>query len=247
MPSHTFKNEFTTNFEYIKANSSETHKFTVVYLHGLCSDPWGKKPESIKSFCASHNLGFMRFELAGHGSDSPNYEWADINIWKEQVLEAIDEMVEGPVLLIGMSVSGWLALLAGEARPQRVVGIIGISAAPDFTAILYHDFMAPQQRQELETRGKISFATKDFAYTFTLRLIASGNQNLLLNRPIALHCPVHLLQGMQDACYPWQKTLEIAEKISHDNVTVKLLKNAGHRMQQPQDIAEMFKSIESFL
>lgn len=247
MPSHTFKNEFTTNYEYIKANSSKTHKFTVIYLHGLCSDPWGRKPESIKNFCESHNLGFMRFELAGHGSDTPNYERANINIWKEQVLEVIDDMVEGPVLLIGMSVSGWLALLAGEARPQRVIGIIGISAAPDFTDLLYQNFMTSQQRQELEMLGKISFATKDFAYTFTRSLIESGNQNLLLNRPIALLCPVHLLQGMQDACYPWEKTLEIADKISHDNVTVKLLKNASHRMQQPEDIAEMFKSIESFL
>lgn len=122
MPAHTFCSEFTTNFEYIKPNSPKTHSFTVVYLHGLCSDPWGRKPESIKAFCAGHGLGFMRFELAGHGSDSANYEKADLNVWKSQLLEVIDNMVAEPVLLIGMSVGGWLALLGGIERPEKVRG-----------------------------------------------------------------------------------------------------------------------------
>ena len=80
MPAHTFKNSFTTNFEYIKANSPKTHSFTIVYTHGLCSAPWGLKPETIKQFCSEHNLGFLRYEMAGHGSDIANYEHTDINI-----------------------------------------------------------------------------------------------------------------------------------------------------------------------
>ena len=102
MPAHTFCSEFTTNFEYIKPNSPKTHSFTVVYLHGLCSDPWGRKPESIKAFCAGHGLGYMRFELAGHGSDSDIYENAVLNVWKIQLLEVFEYMVAVPVLLIGM-------------------------------------------------------------------------------------------------------------------------------------------------
>ena len=102
MPVHTFKSRFTTNFEYIKANSAKTNNFTVLYLHGLCSNPWGRKPESIKSYCLENGLGFARFELAGHGSDIENYAKSDINVWKSQMLEMIDDIISEPVLLVGM-------------------------------------------------------------------------------------------------------------------------------------------------
>ena len=142
MPVHTFKSRFTTNFEYIKANSAKTNNFTVLYLHGLCSNPWGRKPESIKSFCIEKGLGFARFEMAGHGSDVENYAKSDINVWKSQMLEMIDDIISEPVLLVGMSVGGWLALLGGVLRPRRVVGIVGISAAPDFTIGLEEEYMS---------------------------------------------------------------------------------------------------------
>lgn len=247
MQSHKFKSNFTTNFEYSQVKSSETHKISVIYVHGLCSDPWGRKPESIKTFCKQHNLDFLRFELAGHGSDSANYEQGDLNIWREQLLEMIDDVVKGDILLIGMSVGGWMALLAGVARPQRVKAIIGISAAPDFASILYDEYMTSAQKEELEANGKVGFSTRDFTYVFTKRLFETARENALLNAPIPINCPVHLLQGMKDANFPWEKTLEIAQKITSGKVTVKLLKSSSHRMQEPNDIAEMFKSIETLI
>ncbi len=247
MPAHIFKNSFTTNFEYIKANSLTTHNFTIVYIHGLCSTPWGLKPESIKSFCIKYGLGFLRYEMAGHGSDIANYEKADINIWKEQLLEIIDEMTEGNILLIGTSMGGWLSLLGAEARPERIIGVIGISAAPDFTIGLENSYLSDTQKQEINEKGKIEFVTNDFTYVFTSALLKSGRENQLLNRKININCPVHLLQGMQDAAYPWKYSLQIVECLASKDVTLKLIKNANHRMQEPSDLSEICQSIETFM
>lgn len=214
-------------------------------MHGLYSDPWGRKPESVKSYCQEHGLDFFRYELIGHGSDSDHYEQSDMNIWKAQALEVIDEIVSGDVLLIGMSVSGWLALICGVERPTRVKGIVGISAAPDFTVMFEDEYLTDAQRDDLEKHGRTEVATKDFTYIFTQRLLDTGRENRMLDKEIPLNCPVHLLQGQKDACYPWRKTLAIAERITRDDVTVKLLKNASHRMQQPEDIAEMFRSLDA--
>lgn len=104
----------------------------------------------------------MRFELAGHRSDSANYEKADLNVWKNQLLEVIDNMVAEPVLLIGMSVGGWLALLGGIERPEKVRGIIGISAAPDFTVGLEEEYMTAAQRAEMAEKGRICFHIQRF-------------------------------------------------------------------------------------
>lgn len=247
MPAHTFKSRFTTNFEYIKANSAKTNNFTVLYLHGLCSNPWGRKPESIKSYCLEKGLGFARFELAGHGSDIENYAKSDINVWKSQMLEMIDDIISEPVLLVGMSVGGWLALLGGILRPRRVVGIVGISAAPDFTIGLEEEYMSAAQKQELQEKGQIFFHTDDYDYLFTKGLLDSGRENRLLDKEIKLSCPVQLIQGIKDAAYPWKYSLEIVKQISHDNVVLKLRKGSSHRMQEDGDIAEILNSIEFFL
>ena len=247
MPAHTFKNSFTTNFEYIKANSPKTHSFTIIYTHGLCSAPWGAKPETIKAFCEKHGLGFFRYEMAGHGSDVSNYEKSNINIWKEQLLEIIDDMVEGPILLVGTSMGGWLSLMGAELRPERVIGVVGISSAPDFTIGLEDSYLSEAQKQEIAQKGKIEFVTNDFTYIFTADLLKSGRENQMLNRKININCPVHLLQGMKDSAYPWKYSLQIVECLGGKDVVLKLIKNANHRMQEPSDLVEICKSIESFI
>ena len=247
MPTYTFRNNFTTNFEYIKANSPKTNNFTIVYTHGLCSAPWGLKPEAIKSFCIKHGIGFFRYEMAGHGSDIINYEKTDINIWKEQLLEIIDDIVNEDILLVGTSMGGWLSLLGAELRPERIIGVIGISSAPDFTIGLENSYLSDMQKQELKEKGKLEFQTNDFTYIFTSALLDSGRENQMLNRKININCPVHLLQGMNDAAYPWKYSLQIVECLGSKDVTLKLIKNANHRMQEPSDLREICQSIETFM
>ena len=90
MQNRKFKTNFTTKFEYSQAKSLSTHKISVIYIHGLFSDCWGRKPESVKEWCKARGIGFFRYELAGHGSDSARYEEADMAVWKAQILEVID-------------------------------------------------------------------------------------------------------------------------------------------------------------
>ena len=157
MQNHKFKTDFTTKIDYSQAKSLSTHKISVIYTHGLFSDCWGRKPESVKEWCEKHNIGFFRYELAGHGSDSARYEEADMLIWKAQLLEIIDDIVDGKVILIGSSIGGWLSLLAAIERPERVQGIVGLAAAPDFTRDLEEYVFTPQQRQDMERNGRLEF------------------------------------------------------------------------------------------
>ena len=200
MQNHKFKTDFTTKIDYSQAKSLSTHKISVIYTHGLFSDCWGRKPESVKEWCEKHNIGFFRYELAGHGSDSARYEEADMLIWKAQLLEIIDDIVDGKVILIGSSIGGWLSLLAAIERPERVQGIVGLAAAPDFTRDLEEYVFTPQQRQDMERNGRLEFSTKDFTYLFTKQMFDTARPMCLLGKEIPIDCPVHLLQGMKDDC-----------------------------------------------
>ena len=244
MFSHKFKCDFTTNFDLSQVKSSSTHKISVIYIHGLFSDCWGRKPESVKTWCLEHRINFLRFELAGHGSDSERYLETDIDVWKSQLLEVIDDFCEGNVVLVGSSVGGWLSLLAAQERPERVVGIIGLAAAPDFTLDLEKYIFTPEQKQLMEKTGKLDFSTKDFTYVFTKKMFESGRKNALLGQEIPIDCKVHLLQGMRDDCLDPNKALNIAKALRSSEVVVKLLKRSNHRLCNSEDIQELFNSLK---
>ena len=245
MSAHQFLGQFTTNFEHIKAKSTEINKFTVLYTHGLYSDPWGRKPDSVRDWCAKNNIDFFRYELAGHGSDAGNYENVDVNLWKAQILEIIDTMIEGDIVVAGSSLGGWLSLIAAEARPERVKAVLGLAAAPDFTVDLEDKYLTPEQNKTIQEQDRLEFTNDDFTYVFTKKLMDSGRENQMLNRTINITCPVLLIQGQKDASLDWRKALQISQAIQGNNVMVQLLKYSNHRLGEDSDLEVIARSLDS--
>ncbi len=251
MPQFTYGNQFTTNFEFSQAknaNSSQNQRnLTVVYLHGLCSDPRGSKPEALKSFCLDAGCHFFRFELAGHGSDKDNFQKTDFNIWKGQLLEVIDHLVQGDIILAGSSLGGWLSLVGARERPERVRGVITLAAACDLDADLYKYALSDEQKAAVERGENIYLGTPEFNYVFTAAQIKAYQANAMLQAPIPVFCPVHLLQGRKDASLEWHKVFKIADLLETDKVVVKILKNSAHRLAEPESLEEFRRSLEDLL
>ena len=188
-----------------------------------------------------------RYELAGHGSDNARFEETDINIYKAQILEIIDKYIKGDIVVVGSSLGGWLSLIAAIHRPDRVKGVVGLAAAPDFTADELK-YATPAQIEEMEKYGKITYPGQNITFTVTKRLIESGNDNLLLDKEtIHVICPVVLIQGMKDMSVDWHKALKIADCVQTNDVIVKLLKNANHRLNEDSDIREILSALDTFL
>jgi len=247
MQSCTYDTLFTTNFEHVTPVSNNTQKFTILYTHGFCSDPWGRKPEEVKTWCLKNNVPFYRYELAGHGSDRLRFEETDINIYKAQILEIIDKYIQGDIVVVGSSLGGWLSLLAAIHRKNRIKGVIGLAAAPDFT-VEYIQYATPSQIEEMKNFGKITYSGQNITYTITKCFIDSGNENLVLNKDeIDISCPVVLIQGMKDTSVDWHMALKIAQRVKTQNVVVKLLKNANHRLNEDSDIREILSGLDLFL
>lgn len=250
MQTHTYDSQFTTKFEYIQAKTSATHKnsadFTVVYTHGLYSDPWGRKPEAVKAFCEEYNISFIRFELAGHGSDIARYEEAHFNIWKEQILEVSDKMTEGRILYIGSSIGGWLSLIAARERTERAIGVIGLAPAPDFTLDMEKHVFTPEQKAELD-KGRLVFPMKDFSYVFTKKMMDTARENALLDKPLPILCPVHIIHGSEDKNLDPEKPFKLFRCLQSEDVVLKLIKGSNHRLSRDVDIEELRNSIKSFM
>ncbi len=242
MKNYLYDNKFYCKFEYF--NQRFSNKLTVIYVHGLCSDPWGPKPEAVKNFCKQNNLAFFRFELAGHGSDKANYLNADFNDWKKQLLKIIDTKISGAILLVGSSLGGWLSLIAARDRAERIVGVVGLAPAPDFTYDMENFVLTAAQKAEL-SKGVLYYPVKNFTYVVTQKMFDTARENLLLLTPLAIKCPIHILHGTEDKNLNSQKPFKLQAVLESDNVIVKLIKGATHSLDRENDIAELCSSLLS--
>ena len=219
-----------------------------VFLPGYKSDMTGAKALETEAFCQTHGLACLRLDYSGHGASGGRFEDGAIGRWTDDALFLIDRLTAGPIVLIGSSMGGWIGLLAAIARPERVAGLIGIAAAPDFTEELMWQSMTPDEQQTILRDGVLHVPSQyGDPYPVTRALIEDGRTRRLLDRPIPLACPVRLLQGQRDPDVPWQTALRIAERLESDDVQITLIKDGDHRLSRPQDLALLRRALAALL
>lgn len=219
---------------------------TVIFLSGFMSDMSGTKAQFLAETCAARGQAFVRFDYSGCGQSEGVFAEGTIGRWRDDALAVIDALAApGPVVLVGSSMGGWIALLAALARPERVAGIIGLAAAPDFTRGLAAR-LTPSQREALATRGFFEQPTDygEAPYRFTRALLEDGDAEALLDRPIPLACPVRLIHGQADPDVPWRLSLTLAEKLAGTDVEVTLVKGGDHRLSKPGELALLARVLD---
>ena len=207
---------------------------TVLFLAGYASDMEGAKAEAIDAFCAPRGAGCLRFDYSGTGSSGGNFADGTLVRWLEEVLAAIDLMTEGPLILAGSSMGGWLALHAALRRKDRVKALLGIAAAPDFTDWGY----SKEEQEALIRDGKLE---RPNPYgpepSVTWRgFWESGSFHRLLYGPIDLTIPIRLVHGELDEEVPMGVPIKLMADLRSSDVQLRLIKNGGHRLSEPHEI-----------
>ena len=214
---------------------------TLVFLPGFLSDMSGGKALALDAWAAREGRACLRFDYAGCGESEGVFEGQTITGWRDNALLMIDTMTHGPVVLVGSSMGGWLMLLATLARPDRVAGLVGIAAAPDFTDWGYSE----KQKLAILSNGQVELPSSygPEPTIITKAMWQSGETNRLLHAPIAIDCPVRLLHGQCDAVVPWHHSPHLASLIHSDDVQVTLVKDGDHRLSRDQDIALLLRIV----
>ena len=218
----------------------------VVFLGGFMSDMTGTKAVALEAHCRVQARAFVRFDYQGHGASSGEFLDGTIGRWAADAIDVLDTLTDGPQVLVGSSMGGWIMLLAALARPDRVSGLLGISPAPDFTEdLMWRDFNA-ETRDALLRDGVVELPSDydDGPYLIARGLIEEARAHLQLRASIALTCPVRLIQGMADDAVPWETSVRLAEALQSTDVTVSLIKHAGHRLSEPSEIARITAALD---
>ncbi|PKP82953.1 MAG: alpha/beta hydrolase [Alphaproteobacteria bacterium HGW-Alphaproteobacteria-18] len=213
---------------------------TLIWLSGYRSDMMGGKAQAVQTWAQETGNGAVLFDYSGHGESEGRFEDGTISAWREDTLAAIDALSDGPLILVGSSMGGWMALLAALARPERVKGLVLIAPAPDFTEKLMWASLSPAQQEEVMTEG-VTLRPSDYGTPdpVTKALIEDGRNWQILDAPIEFDGPVRILQGMQDPDVPWSHALEINERLTSPDVVLTLIKDGDHRLSRDEDVARL--------
>ncbi len=222
---------------------------TVIFLPGFASDMGGTKALTLEAFCNGHGQAMLRLDYSGHGASGGDFNEGTIGIWTDDAAAIMAHAVPaGPVILVGSSMGGWIALLLGKVLGPRVASMLLIAPAPDFTSALIEPKLTPENRVALARDGAVSPPS---AYgppvPITAKLIEEGRRHVLLNAPIPITCPVRILQGMGDPDVPWRHSLKLLERLKAQDVHLELIKDGDHRLSRDEDLQLLTRTLASLL
>lgn len=226
----------------------------VAWLGGYRSDMLGTKAETLANWADETGHAFIRHDYSGHGESGGAFRDGTISIWLAQSLAVLRQLTTGPQILVGSSMGAWIALRmvqelhrAGEG--ERVAGLLLLAPAPDFTVELMEPELTDAHRRDLDEKG---FFEEPSDYSpeptiYTRALFEDGRQNRVLDGIIDTHCPVHILQGMEDPDVPHTHALKLVEHLPADDLTLSLIRDGDHRLSRPQDLRLMIAALEGLV
>ncbi len=218
---------------------------TVVWLGGFMSDMAGTKAEALADWALAEGRAFLRFDYLGHGESSGDFRDGVISRWRADATAAIEALTEGPLVLVGSSMGGWISCLVAAVMPERLHAMVLIAPAADFTEALMKPGLPPEALAAIERDGEWIRPSlyEPTGYPITKGLLDDGARWSILGAPVPIEVPVRILQGREDSDVPWLHALELANAIKGEDVVFTLIKDGDHRLSRPRDIARLLATV----
>lgn len=215
---------------------------TLVWCGGTRSDMTATKASALDAWAADHGRALLRFDYFGHGASTGRYEDGTIGRWRADALAAVDALTDGPLVLVGSSMGGWIAALVAAARPERTAGLLLLAPAPDYPDALVAPAMTDADRAALARDGAFTDADGE---RYTAAFFEEARAWSLLPGPAPVTAPVRVMQGEADAVVPWRHALAFAQSLPGPDVVFTLVRDGDHRLSRPQDVARMLATVEA--
>ena len=217
---------------------------SVVWIGGFRSDMEGTKALALDEAARQRGWAYRRYDHFAHGQSSGDWKAATIGRWRDDALAMIDD-IAGPVVLVGSSMGGWVALLAALARPEAVKGLVLVNPAQDFTERLMWPGLADHERQAILRDGETLVVEEGLGeYALTRTMFEEAKTWMLLDGPIAISAPIHILQGRADDVVPWRHQSELIERLTGGDVRLDLIEGGDHRLSTPRDLERLVEAVE---
>ncbi|WP_158548562.1 alpha/beta hydrolase [Parvularcula marina] len=216
----------------------------LLWLGGYASDMRGTKAEAVDQWAAEKGVAYTRFDYSGHGESDGDFEDGTISAWTADAAHVLAE-ADGPQILIGSSMGGWVAGLLLRQSPEKIAGMVLINPAPDFATELTPKQWPEEMWDTLQREGRLEIPSEfdDFVMVYTKAMFDDGEKQRVLDKPLKADCPIRMLSGMEDDVVPFPHVIRYADHIEGEDITVTLIKSGDHRLSTEADIARLLDTI----
>ncbi|MFT4089408.1 MAG: alpha/beta hydrolase [Asticcacaulis sp.] len=218
---------------------------TVLWLGGFKSDMTGSKAQALSDTAQSEDWNFLRFDYSAHGESKGLWDAARIGTWRQDVLAVVDALTDGPLILVGSSMGGWMASLLIKDRPQRVKAAVLIAPAPDFATELMLPNLSPEDRHALSTAGAFNLTGYEDDVLMSQAFFDEAANHRVLTGPLVFDGPVRILHGTADDVVPWAHGVRLMETLTGNDVRLSLIKSGDHRLSRPEDLTLLVDTVRA--
>jgi len=220
----------------------------VVFLGGFMSDMDGSKATHLEAWAKAEGRAYVRFDYSGHGKSAGAFVDGCIGDWIADASEVIERLTQGPQVLVGSSMGGWIALLCAKALPERIAGLVTIAAAPDFTEDGFYADFSNEDKTRLEVEGVVQVPS-DYGdpYPITKRLIEDGRSHFVLRDPLKLGVPVRMVQGTEDTAVARDTALRLLDHLEVEDVRLTFIKGGDHSLSTPDNLEMIVGAVDDVL
>lgn len=231
-----------------RKSEGDAGKPRLVWMSGFNSDMAGSKVLALETWAADNRYPFLAFDYSGHGLSGGDFADGTISSWRSDCLSVLGELANEPLVLIGSSMGGWMALLSALALPEQVTAMVLIAPAPDFTQkLMWPEFSEDAKRAIMEQGVWMRPSDYGDPYPITRDLIEDGKNWQILDDDIALDIPIRILQGMEDPDVPWTHAQLLVSALTSRDVVFSLIKDGDHRLSREQDIARLLATVSGLV
>ena len=242
------------NFRYYKITKTKKIRYIsniyknslcIVFLHGFMSDLEGEKPRALLNFAKKNKVSFLALEYSGHGKSSGKFIDGNISKWSEQTSKLIIKKTKGSnLILVGSSMGAWISLKQFEIFKNRIIGFLGIGAAPEFLEHIMWKKFSKKMKKETIKKGIYNLKHGDYEYPITYQLIKDGRKNKVLNKKINLKIKVTMVHGEKDEAVPVSYSRKVLRLFPNANKKINIIKNGNHSLSNKRGLKIILKELK---
>ena len=217
----------------------------IVFLHGFMSDLEGEKPRALLNFAKKNKVSFLALEYSGHGKSSEKFIEGNISKWSEQTSKLIKKKTKGSnLILVGSSMGAWISLKQFEIFKNRIIGFLGIGAAPEFLEHIMWKKFSKKMKKETIKKGIYNLKHGDYEYPITYQLIKDGRKNKVLNKKINLKIKVTMVHGEKDEAVPVSYSRKVLRLFPNAHKKINVIKNGNHSLSNKRGLKIILKELK---
>ncbi len=242
------------NFRYYKITKTKKIRYIsnfyknslcIVFLHGFMSDLEGEKPRALLNFAKKNKVSFLALEYSGHGKSSEKFIEGNISKWSEQTSKLIRKKTKGSnLILVGSSMGAWISLKQFEIFKNRIIGFLGIGAAPEFLEHIMWKKFSKKMKKETIKKGIYNLKHGDYEYPITYQLIKNGRKNKVLNKKINLKIKVTMVHGEKDEAVPVSYSRKVLRLFPNAHKKINVIKNGNHSLSNKRGLKIILKELK---